>query len=422
MSNISIKLSLITQRILLIAFGLIVFLLVVFSAIWFFANSISKRVFQKEVAQFAVTLAPNDPQTHFASGLLLEQSSELTDLPKSLAEYEKAVALSPNNYLLWLAYGKSLERNGKRDKAEQALLKALELAPNYSEVHWVFGNILIRQEKNSDGFAAVRKAVDSNAKYANPAAGVAWDVFEGEINEIKSAIGDSIPVKASLAVLLANQERYNESVEVWKSIPENARKSEFSKDAKKLMKVMLDAKKYRAALVIGSDIGDEVSADASIGSVTNGGFENVVSSDKKSIYNWKIADGGHPKIGLNIERKRSGEKSLAVIFSSPLSKEFRNVSQKIAVESETKYEFKAFYRSTLETNAGVRWEIVDLQSGRILAETSAAIQADDWRALTANFSTGNETEGIEIRLVREKCTSTDCSVSGTIWFDDVSIN
>jgi tetratricopeptide (TPR) repeat protein len=421
MQTKTIKLESARQRALLIFLGLLCLLFVVFAAKWFLANSMSTRVFQQEVAQFAVTLAPNDPQTHFASGLIYEQSPELADAEKSLAEYEKAVALSPNNYLLWLSYGKAKERNGDSEGAEKALLKALELAPNYAEVQWVYGNILLRRDKRDEAFAAISKAVQGNSRFAGPAATTAWSTFDGDVDEIKKAIGNSLPVQSALSTFLAGQKRFDEALGIWNNLPVKERKTTFLKDSETIINLLIAGKKYRSAVQMKSQIADAEDKQLAVGKVTNGGFEELLARDKPELFEWQIANGNQPKIGSNLEHKNSGEKSLMLIFNSPVGKDFRVVSQTIAVEGGRNYTFEAFYKSDLETSATVKWEIVDTIDNKILATTDATQKKSGWKSVSVGFTVAEDSEAIIIRLVREKCISSDCSISGTLWLDDISL-
>ena len=166
MATITIRVKSLSQRIFLIVITLACLLFVILSVKWFFGNAIANAAVQKAVANFAITLAPSDPQTHFTSAIIDERSFSSEDMPKSLASYEKSLALSPNDYLLWLAYGKAKERNGAPEGAVKALQKAIELAPNYAEVYWVHGNMLLRQDKNNEAFVSIQKAVEGDKKYA----------------------------------------------------------------------------------------------------------------------------------------------------------------------------------------------------------------------------------------------------------------
>lgn len=421
MATITIQVKSLSQRIFLIIIALACLLFVIFSVKWFFGNAISNGVDQKQVADFAVTLGPSDPETHFALALIDERSFLPEDMPKSLAEYEKAVALSPNDYLLWLAYGKARERNGDPDGAEKALEKAIELAPNYAELHWVYGNILLRRDKNKEAFAEIQKAVEANGKYAKFATSIAWDIFEGDVEKIKSVIGNSIAVQSALAVTLAEQRRFDKAIEIWNGLPEISKKKQFLDDSKRILSILTSNKKYRSAFQVKSQI-DEESEKMSIGKVNNGGFEEPVDASGTEIFDWQIAKGKEPKIGVDIDQQYKGEKSLALVFNSPVGKKFRNISQTIVVEGDKNYQFEVFYKSDLETKATVRWEVVNVLDGEVLVTTQDIEPKSDWKSLNGSFKTSSETEGVIIRLVRANCTSADCSISGTVWFDDVSLN
>ena len=170
-----------------------------------------------------------------------------------------------------------------------------------------------------------------------------------------------------------------------------------------------------------SQIGSENTKKTSVGKITNGGFEQAIDPQKTEIFEWQIAKGNQPKIGIN-EQNHEGEKSLAIVFNSLTGKEFRQISQIVAIESEESYEFEAFYKSKLETSATVKWEIADVLSGKVLASTDAIEKESDWKSLSVRFTTPEDSEGVIIRLVREKCTSADCSIKGTVWLDSVSLN
>ena len=252
------------------------------------------------------------------------------------------------------------------------------------------------------------------------ATSIAWDIFEGDIEKIKQTIGSSASVKSALAVTLAEQKKFDKSLETWNDLPELARKKQFLEDSKRILSIFTSNKKYRSAFQIKSLI--EPEEKISIGQVKNGGFETPVTIGGTGIFDWQIAKGKEPKIGVDIDQKNKGEKSLALIFNSPVGKKFRNIAQTVVVEGEKSYQFEFFYKSDLETKATVKWEVVNVLNGEVLASTEAIKEKSNWESLNANFTTIADTEAVIIRLVREVCTSADCSISGTVWFDDISLN
>lgn len=388
---------------------------------WFFANTIASRAIYKEIADFSVGLAPNDPQTHLVSAILHEKTFLPEDLPISLAEYEKAVALSPFDFRLWFELGKARERNGDTEGAEKALRKALELAPNYSQVQWSLGNFLLRQGKSEEAFIEIRKAAEGDKVFANPAVASAWQIFQGDTVQIKKYVGDSANLKAAFASILAKEKRFDDAFEIWNSLPETTRKNEFKSNGDEIYQKMLEAKKYRSALQIYSQIAESDEKKFALGKITNGSFE-AENPKTPGVFEWQIAEGVEPQVGIDNTQKHSGNISLKLIFNNSDGKAFRSISQSVAVEANKKYVFETFYKSELKTATTVKWEIIDAADGKVLTSTEAIAANADWTSLKTEFVAPETTEAITIRLVRIGCNSTLCPITGKIWFDDFSLD
>ena len=133
-----------------------------------------------------------------------------------------------------------------------------------------------------------------------------------------------------------------------------------------------------------------------------------------------IAPGLLPQIVLSNGQKHSGNNSLLIVFNTKDGKDFRTVSQLVAVEPNRSYELQMFVRADLKTSAVFKWEIVDAADGHQLAISDAFANAADWNPVHLRFKTPAAGEGIVMRLVRENCGQI-CAVTGSIGIDDVSL-
>ena len=391
------------------------------AAEWGFGNALSVRADDVELADLALRMAPDDPQTHYAAAVLYGKTFVPDDVPRSLAEYETAAALSPNNYLLWLELGNARERSGDAEGGEKALRKALELAPNYSTVQWALGNALLRLGRTEEAFAFVQKAALGNPAYLAPATGIAMQIFENDAAAVRNALGNTPAIDSALASSLAAQERFNEAFETWDSMPAEAKKGVFKETTEALYGQFMAAGKFRFAMAVYAALHEgegEVPAVATIG---NGSFEGGIKPSGAKAFEWQIGEGDRPQIALAGDQKHSGNQSLLIIFNTTEAREFRPVSQMVAVEPEASYEFEAFYKGDLKSTGQVKWEIGDAVNGTVLAATPSAAAASAWAPLRAAFTVPAGSEAVTVKLTLAGCTSPICPVTGRLWIDDVAL-
>ena len=393
-------------------------------ASWFFsqwgmASSAAVRAEDPDVARFLTGLAPADPQTHYSAAVLLEKSFEPADIRDALHEFETAAGLAPENYLFWLELGRALDRSGDAERAERALRRALDLAPNYSRVQWAFGNTLLRQGRTDEAFAEIRKAVAGDpASFAGPAAVTARQFFGSDSAAIQRAVGGSIQFDAAMASLLIREKRFDEAMEIWRRLPADARRTSLRETGAALVTALLGERQYRSALEVSAGIADGV--DARPGQITNGGFEAAVKPTGAGPFEWSIAPGLQPQIVLSSGQRHGGNNSLLILFNSNDGKEFRSVSQLIAVEPDAPYELEVFYRADLKTQATLKWEIVDAIDLRQLGVSDAMSNSIDWSPLRLTFRSSATSDGIILRLTRDNCGQI-CPITGSIGLDDISL-
>lgn len=384
---------------------------------WGVGNTILSGAAEIEVAELAVTLAPDDPRTHFIGASLRERTFESDDILAAVAGYERSAALSPNNYLYWLPLARAREAAGDRDGAEAALRRARYLAPNYSRVRWALGNILLRQGKFDSGFEEMRAAAAVDDAYAAPLVTAASQYFEGDPVQIRSALGNLPSVLASYSQTLSLNKQFSEALDIWRQLTPEERQVNLETGGR-VMTRMIESKEFASALRLANLLDDPPKYD--VGRIFDGGFESGISMQNARAFEWRIADGTQPQIALTDGQRRSGAYSLLIIFRATTGNEFRSPMQTVVVEPGNSYAFEAFYRSDIKTLAKIRWQITAVD-GRVLCSTNTVAPTAEWAALTCDFSVPADTEAIAIKLIRDECAGTACAVSGNLWLDDISV-
>ena len=410
-------------RILLIAAVILCVIGAWFFIKWNFANVVAsrldvKRVELKPVADWLIAMAPSDPQTHFSAARLFEKTFDAGDLQRSLSEYEMAAALSPENFMRWVDLGKARNLNGDVEGALAAYARAHDLAPNYASVQWVYGNALIRQGDADAGFPLIANAAASNPDYAQPAALTALQIFDGDVEKVLRGLGDADATNAALAGVLALQGHFDRAYFAWSKLStlDSAKSKQLGAT---LIEKFTAAKQFQLAAKVAAGL--RPADKLVIEQVSNGGFENGVKLRDAGLFEWQIAEGTQPEIGLSEGGAHDGKYALSIMFRTFETAAFRSISQTVAVAPGSEYEFSAYYRSDVKTAASLKWEIANAMTTLPLARTSPMVPSDDWTLLNVRFRVPADSDGIIIRLVREGCAGPSCPVNGNLSIDDISI-
>lgn len=385
---------------------------------WALGNALSTRAEDKELVDLAVTLAPHDPQTLYASAVIRERTFDPQDAAESLQQLTAATALAPNNYALWLALGKAREAAGDRPGALEALRYAKGLAPNYSRVCWAFGNALLRDGQLDAGFSELRQAAIGDHKYRPPLVAAAQQVFSGDAARINAAVGNSPSVLAALALAYAQQNSFDEAIGAWRRIPEDQRTT-LAEPGVILLSKAIDGKKFRMAAEVANDLAG--SDKFKIAEIYNGGFEHAIVLQNAAAFDWVIADGTNPQVVMTNGKKHGGEFSLLLVFRSP-GREFRQISQKVPSEPGMALRFESFVLTDIKSpGVKFRWEIASAKDGNTIASTEPFIANEEWAPASVDFTVPSDTDGIIVRLSRNECVLPSCAFAGNLWLDDIRL-
>jgi tetratricopeptide (TPR) repeat protein len=422
----AVKLSSFQKRALLALPAILLCVLAVFVVRWSFAQSIAEQADVKELADFAVGLAPNLPQAHYALAAISEKTFSPEDDAAALREYERATALSPHDWRLWLALGRMRERTGDAEGGEKAVRKAAELAPAYAQIRWTLGNMLLRRGEIDPAFVELRFAAAQNPIYAPPAVDAAMQIFAGEtVDSILRRAGNTPAARAATIKFLAKDGKFDQALQIWSAFSEQEKLAN-KDEGKSLFNSLLEGKKFRLAQTLYAQLpATEDAEKISVGAISNPDFEgDRISTPTSPLpFAWFVSDGNEPTIAFDAATKRGGARSLQLAFRTISAQDLRQIYQTVTVESGARYRLDFYARTAgLKTSATVRWDVEDAADGKILASSPVVSTGDtDWQKLTVDFTATPKTEAVNIRLARAACTLSPCALVGRIWFDDFGL-
>ncbi|HET6979230.1 MAG TPA: tetratricopeptide repeat protein [Pyrinomonadaceae bacterium] len=394
---------------------------------WYIGNTLAEYFSPTDstlhVAQMAATMAPNDPLTHWRIGQVSQKTLPLDQLAPAIAEYEKAVSLSPYDYRYWMALGTAHEQSGDPVKAELALKQAVVLAPSYAYPHWYLGNLYLRNGRYDEAFAELRRAAEADTGLLPQLFTLSAEIYGNDPEGLKNSVGQNSEVRAKFALYLLNQNRYEEGLRLWSVLSAEEKRAN-KETAETMVSTLKSQLRFHDALAIWNDVAGE-KFHPEVGSVLDGSFEEPVNYASGSAFGWDVRSVSQMQIGIDPNKSHSGSRSLRLTFQVRANLEGFNVSQLVPVQPNTDYEFECYVATDkLETGSAPQIQILDATTGANLFGSSMAPGGtNDWTRVNFPFRTTDKTQAITIKIIRVSCGEETpvCPIYGSIWYDDFTL-
>jgi hypothetical protein len=254
---------------------------------------------------------------------------------------------------------------------------------------------------------------------------LSWRFYKGDIPSVLKAAGDSSGARGALMDYLINQKRLDDARGLWEKFDAAERKTQRDTGGKLLLR-LLEAKRFHDVLTMHQELAvvDGTPTTAAREHFTNGGFEAAVGPPGVSPFEWQVTPVTGVQMGLDERVQQEGARSLRLAFSTSGTLDFRNISQLVTVEPQTRYRITYYVRTEdLKSAATLATEVVDAsQPERVLAASEPLeIGTSDWRAVALDFTTGAETRAVTLRIVSPPCPAATCPIFGKVWYDNFNL-
>jgi tetratricopeptide (TPR) repeat protein len=415
-------------RVLLLLFLLIAAVWSFYVVRWYAGNTMAEyfpSANNLEAASTAVSLAPDDPLTHWRMAQVSQRSLTLDQQAMIVKEYEKVVSLSPYDYRFWMSLGTAYGQQGEAVRAETALRRAVELAPNYAYPRWYLGNLLLRNGHYDPAFAELRKASEADPELRPQQFHLIWEVYGGDTEALKNAVGESFAVRAQFAQYLVGQNKIDEGLRLWNTLS-NAEKRSSVETGEAIITSLIKAFRFHDGLTVWNEIsGDNHGAVA--GQIFDASFEKSATYTPNSVFGWQVKATPGVRIDVDPAKSHAGSHSLRMMFQVRSNMDPMNVSQLIPVIPMAEYDVEFFVSSDkLESASTPQIQIVNASDENIVLASSAAAPSGtkNWARFTLSFKTGENVQAVIIRIVRFSCSTKEapvCPIFGTVWYDNFSL-
>lgn len=410
----SLLAKLVTALITLGVFGVIVF-----AALWYvgIGTLTDERVtIPRDVLQAGLEYFPRSSRLH-ARIAATEFRAIDRDLSKAESHARQAIELLPGEYTYRMLLGDILEAAGNREEAEKAYRGALELAPNYLEVHWRLANNLVRQGKVKDSLEHFRQATNRNVALLPNAYDLIWNVSNGNLEALNSITSTLPKAQLTLSEFLVRQSKFTEGAAVFRRLDRSVKRTEPESAA--ILTALITVNQVPLARELWGDLMSDAPGNAQP-LIWNGGFETPINP-AFSQFDWTLKDNGFMRVGLDPQNARNGGEALRIVFlGKDTARVDGEIKQLVLVKPGKRYRLETFYKvRNLTTPMGPRVAITDQSSQTVIAASEPLPEGTHaWQQLSFEFAVPTNISAVLLQIQRIPKYSYDDPTRGDVWFDD----
>jgi hypothetical protein len=349
---------------------------------------------------------------------------ELQDEDRDIVDIERratrAVNSSPWDYRYRLLLATVKEAQGDRPAAEQSLQQALALAPNSTDVHWRFANLLLRQGRLARAVVEFRAANAANISLLAGTLDLLWRVSAGSLATVQAVTPRDPRSQLILAQFLLKRSRAADAITVCSGIERGTLVSlpEFSPFIDSLVSEgRLDEARGLWFGVVG---GVYARPGSPLPGLWNGSLESDIVTNLAQ-FDWTMTSNEYAKASIDANASHSGNRSLRIEFSGrDTTRLDGQVKQLVLVNPGGSYRLECYVKTErFESPEGPRVVVADFSNSSEIASTSPIpAGTNDWRRIAIDFKAPASARAAVVTIKRIPQFSFDKPTRGTIWLDD----
>jgi tetratricopeptide (TPR) repeat protein len=376
-----------------------------------------------EMIERGAALEPGDADAWDLLGRYRQLDFANADPKQELADYQRAVQDDPLSATFWMNLAGAYEENGDLSGAESAFERARSVYPLSAEVAWDYGNFLLRQGKEAEGYAEIHHAVQSDPKLLTLAVSRVWRSSRDVNVLLDQVLPPDVDAYFQALDFFASIRRTDAALVVWHRLLSLGKIIPLPKTFPFFDELIQDdrssdAKQVWVEALAAAGLPHDQPPNHSL--VWNGGFS-------RDFDNGGLGWRWNSPIGVAIDFDSAppsyGMRAVRLDFGGGSNLEISEPMQYVPVEPSRTYHFHAYMRTEeISTESGMRFSVVDFNHNSTVNVLSDNFTGSHpWTAAEMDVTTGPDTHFLVVRLLREGSRLFENKLSGTVWIADVSL-
>jgi tetratricopeptide (TPR) repeat protein len=376
-----------------------------------------------EIIERGAALEPGNAEAWDLLGRHRQLDFMNADPLQELTDYQRAVQDDPLSATYWMNLAGAYEANGDLGSAQNAFERARSVYPLSAEVAWNYGNFLLRQGKEEEGYAEIHHAVQSDPRLLALAISRVWRSSHDVIVLLDQVLPANVDAYIQALDFFASIRQSDPALAVWRRLISLSQIVALPRTFPFLDELIsddraADAKQVWIEALSAAGLPHDEPLNHSL--VWNGGFSHDFDNGGLG-WRWNSSTGA--SIDFDSAPPSYGVRTVRLDFGGGSNLELTEPMQYVPVEPRQTYHFHAYMRTEeITTESGMRFSIVDPNHNNVVnALTENLTGSHPWAATDMEITTGPETHFLLVRLLRLGSRLFDNKLSGTVWIADVSL-
>ncbi len=337
------------------------------------------------------------------------------DPAAAIEPYRAAVQLDPHSARYWFDLASAYQVLGDTSNQSLTLARAIEADPATPDVAWEAANFYLVQGENEKAMREFRVAMENEPSLANLAIQYCWRIN----SDVDALLRNVVPPKSAayfafLDLLMAKQETAATG-KVWAALMATAENFEL-RQAFDYFQFLINHKDVDQARLVWQQTTPRFGLSSYLPTknnlVVNGNFSQDVLNGG---FDWHYQKQQSVKLTLDPSDFHSGHRSLLIAFDGPGVAD-AGITQFIAVQPNTIYEFSAYYKNgEIEGAGGLHFTLQDAYTQAVVYDSDELKEAGFWKSVSGAFTTGDDCRLLVLRVRRLPEGS---PIRGELWVDD----
>ncbi|HLZ12621.1 MAG TPA: tetratricopeptide repeat protein [Candidatus Acidoferrum sp.] len=372
----------------------------------------------------AVRLEPADARKWYLLGRSYQDDFEQPDPDAALHAFLVSRSLNPLSADTLLGLAANFEQSGKLDSARESYLDAARVYPSSADVHWSYGNFLLRQNQIPHAFEEIRKSLALDPKRSAEAFSRCLRVVPAVPEILEKVIPQNMRSYMDIIFDLTNGAQLDTAMQVW-SRAYLSPGSVNLVDVTRLADSLIQSGRFADVALLWKQatekMANPIPPDPPGSVLWDGGFESSFSSHGLGWYYGPVVKT--VQAAIDTHEKHSGAQSLRLLFAGRTNLYFSDICHVVIVEPGKSYRLSAWIRTKgITSDQGLRFVLYGNSNGNMATVATPEVHGDsEWTTVTALWTAPRDTHFASVCAARYPTESPDGEIAGIAWIDDVAL-